>query len=124
MKTYSYSDKVQYFTNKAKNAVSTKQAWYFHKRVRSLAKFYELTDKQLDEHKAYLDKFAKVIEEKYGKTTIQKPTASASVSAPAPKLPKVVEPSVSKNGRTNNALRVKAVIANLEASIEILRAIK
>lgn len=120
MKTYSYSDKVQYFTNKAKNAVSTKQAWWFHKKVRNLAQYYDLTDNQLAQHKAYLDKFAKSIENKFGKTTPQKPTASA----PAPKLPKVVQPAVSKNGRTNNALRVKAVIANLEASIEILRAIK
>ena len=120
MKTYSYSDKLTYFVNKSKNSVSTKQAWYFYGKAKNLAKWYELTDKQLEQHKEFLAKYAESIEQKFGSTNTQKPTASA----PAPKLPKVVEPSVSKNGRTNNALRVKAVIANLEASIEILRAIK
>mgnify|MGYP003128028031 CR=1 FL=1 len=124
MKTYSYSDKLTYFVNKSKNSVSTKQAWFFYKKAKALTKWYELTDKQLAEHKVFLEKYAKSIENKFGSTTTQKPTASAPASAPAPKLPSVVEPSVSKNGRTNNALRVKAVIANLEASIEILRAIK
>jgi hypothetical protein len=118
--TYSYSQKLTYFVNKSKNSVSAKQAWYFYGKAKNLAKWYELTDKQLEAHKEFLAKYAKSIENKFGSTTTQKPTASA----PAPKLPKVVEPAVSKNGRTNNALRVKAVIANLEASIEILRAIK
>ena len=126
MKTYSYSDKVIYFTNKAKDSKSSKQAWYFYGKVKNLVKWYELSEEEMSGHLAYLPKLAKAIENKYGST---KKEAKASapvtkVTAPAPKLPSVVEPAVSKNGRTNNALRVKAVISNLEASIEILRAIK
>lgn len=121
MKTYSYSDKVQWFTNKAKAAVSAKQAWYFYGKVRNLTNYMELTKEEAEHHSAYLPKLAKAIEKKFGGTTkTQKPTASA----PAPKLPKVTQPAVSKNGRTNNALRVQAAIQNLKATISILEDIK
>jgi hypothetical protein len=126
MKTYAYNDKVVYFTNKAKNAISTKQAWYFYGKVKNLVKWYELTEDQMAQHLAYLPKLEKAIERKFGSTkTEAKASAPATkVAEPTTKLPEVVKPAVSKNGRTNNALRVKAVITNLEASIEILRAIK
>jgi len=131
MKTYAYNDKVVYFTNKAKNAISTKQAWYFYGKVKNLVKWYELTEDQMAQHLAYLPKLEKAIERKFGSTLeraierkFDSPKTEAKASAPATKLPEVVKPSVSKNGRTNNALRVKAVITNLETSIEILRAIK
>mgnify|MGYP007061964790 FL=1 len=126
MKTYSYSDKVIYFINKAKDSKSSKQAWYFYGKVKNLVKWYELSEEEMSGHLAYLPKLAKAIENKYGSTKTEAKASApvTEVTAPAPKLPSVVEPAVSKNGRTNNALRVKAVISNLEASIEILRAIK
>ena len=121
MKTYSYSDKVQFFTNKAKTAVSTKQAWYFYGKLKGVTRYMELTQEEAEHHAAYLPKLAKAIEKKFGGTTkVQKPTASAS----APKLPKATQPAVSKNGRTNNALRVQAAIQNLKATISILEDIK
>ena len=124
MKTYSYSDKLTYFVNQSKNSVSVKQAWYFYGKAKNLTRWYELTDKQLAEHKEFMTKYAKSIEKKFGSAKTQKPTASAPVSAPAPKLPTATQPAVSKNGRTNNALRVQAAIENLKATISILEGIK
>jgi len=121
MSKYNYTQSVAYYVEQCKNSVSVKQAWFYYGKVKNLTRWYELTDKQMAEHQAFLPKLGKAIEKKWGETTkTQKPTASA----PAPKLASPVQPAVSKNGRTNNALRVKAVIENLKASIEILEAIK
>ena len=109
MKTYSYSDKVQFFTNKAKTAkYRTKQAWYFYGKLKGVTRYMELTQEEAEHHAAYLPKLAKAIEKKFGGTTkVQKPTASAS----ATKLPSATQPAVSKNGRTNNGLRVKPLFS-------------
>ena len=48
MKTYSYSDKVQFFTNKAKTAVSTKQAWYFYGKLKGVTRYMELTQEEAE----------------------------------------------------------------------------
>ena len=46
--TYSYSDKVQYFTNKAQTAVSaSSKLGTFTRELETLAKFYDLTDKSV-----------------------------------------------------------------------------
>lgn len=122
MKKYTYSETANYYVAKAKAAKTSKQAWYFYYKLRNVVRFYDLTDEQFAKHKDFLVKFGEAIKNKFSNevTETQKPTASA----PAPKLATPTQPAVSKNGRTNNALRVKAVISNLEASIEILRAIK
>mgnify|MGYP003624414338 CR=1 FL=1 len=126
MKTYSYSDSVTYYTNKAKDSVSIKQAWFCYGKVKNLTRWYELTDDQVNSHKVYLTKLGKAIELKYEGTKVEtkvvKPVSKKA--EPSVKLAEPISVDVSKNGRTNNALRVKAVIENLEASIEILRAIK
>lgn len=122
MKTYTYSETANYYVAKAKEAKSSKQAWFYYYKLRNVVRFYDLTEEQFAKHKEFVAKFGEAIKNKFSNevTETQKPTASA----PAPKLATPTQPAVSKNGRTNNALRVKAVIANLEASIEILRAIK
>jgi len=122
MKNYTYSETANYYVAKAKEAKSSKQAWFYYYKLRNVVRFYDLTDEQFAKHKEFVSKFGEAIKNKFSNevTETQKPTASA----PAPKLATPTQPAVSKNGRTNNALRVKAVIANLEASIEILRAIK
>jgi hypothetical protein len=120
MKTYSYSEKLNYFVNRSKDSKSVKQAWYFYGKAKNLTRWYELTDEQVEQHKLFMEKYAKAIERKWASAPVQQP----KVAEPKVELPKVVQPEVSKNGRTNNALRVKAVIANLEASISILKEIK
>lgn len=122
MKKYTYSETANYYVAKAKEAKSSKQAWFYYYKLRNVVRFYDLTEEQFAKHKEFVAKFGEAIKNKFSNevTETQKPTASA----PAPKLATPTQPAVSKNGRTNNALRVKAVIANLEASIEILRAIK
>lgn len=126
---YTYTESMNYYVAKAKNAKTEKQAWFYYYKSRNLTRFYEMTAEQFEDHKTFMVKFGEAIKRKFGsvataakpsKAKTQKPTASA----PAPKLAEPTQPAVSKNGRTNNALRVEAVIANLEASIEILRAIK
>ena len=127
MKNYSYNDKVVYFTNKAKDSKSSKQAWYFYGKVKNLVRWYELTEEEMLGHQAYLPKLAKAIENKFGSTKVEavkpKPVAT-KVAEPSFTAPAVVQPEVSKNGRTNNALRVKALIANIEAALEIAKEIK
>lgn len=122
MKKYTYSETANYYVAKAKDAKTSKQAWFYYYKLRNVVRFYDLTEEQFAKHKEFVAKFGEAIKNKFSNevTETQKPTASA----PAPKLATPTQPAVSKNGRTNNALRVKAVIANLEASIEILRAIK
>jgi len=122
MKNYTYSETANYYVAKAKDAKTSKQAWFYYYKLRNVVRFYDLTEEQFAKHKDFVAKFGEAIKNKFSNevTETQKPTASA----PAPKLATPTQPAVSKNGRTNNALRVQAVISNLEASIEILRAIK
>jgi hypothetical protein len=128
MKTYSYNDKVIYFTNKAKDSKSSKQAWYFYGKVKNLVRWYELTEEEMAGHQSYLPKLAKAIEKKFGSTKVESTkvvaTTTAKVVESSFTAPAVVQPEVSKNGRTNNALRVKALIANIEAALEIAKEIK
>lgn len=125
MKKYTYSETANYYVAKAKEAKTAKQAWFYYYKLRNVVRFYDLTDEQFAKHKEFVGKFGEAIKNKFSDqvTETAKPQ-NTTAPAPAPKLAKPTEPAVSKNGRTNNALRVQAVIANLEASIEILRAIK
>ena len=129
MKKYTYSETANYYVAKAKEAKTSKQAWFYYYKLRNVVRFYDLTDEQFAKHKEFVGKFGEAIKNKFSgevaeTTKPQKTTSSAPASVPTPKLAEPTQPAVSKNGRTNNALRVQAVISNLEASIEILRAIK
>lgn len=125
MKKYTYSETANYYVAKAKDAKTAKQAWFYYYKLRNVVRFYDLTDEQFAKHKDFVVKFGEAIKNKFSGEVAEttKPQKTTS-SAPAPKLAEPTQPAVSKNGRTNNALRVQAVITNLEASIEILRAIK
>lgn len=127
MKKYTYSESITYYVDKAKNSKSPKQAWFYYYKARNSARFYDLTDKQFTEHKEFMLKFGEAIKRKFDSAeVVAKPTNKATPSKVEAtiEVAKPVSPEVSKNGRTNNALRVQAVIKNLQASIEILEAIK
>ena len=114
MKNYTYTQSVQYYVSKIEGAVSSKQAWFFLGRITSLKRFHDFSDEQLASHDTFCEGIAKKLNEHSPKPSYDK-AVKPSVKAV------VTQPKVSKNGRANQKSKIDAVIANLNAAVDILK---